>query len=317
MVDIISSKSFCIILGALFVIFLFCLILYLVLLKKELQKIKKELEHTREQNYNRQLTVSLLDKDLTNLATELNKNLDYQKELKLKQEQAEKTLKQSISDIAHDLRTPLTVIKGNLQMIEKNEMLSPGALAYLEICQEKSDALKTMVDDFFELSVLESEQTEVLLGKVDVTKLLMEFLIEHEAVIREHGLQPDIRLPERSIFIYADEEMLNRMFSNLLNNIIKYAKDSFEIRLEEEESEEAGKENATACKIIFTNELFDNRDLKVEHLFDRTYRGDKARTGSGAGLGLYIVKLLAQKQGAKVYAQKNNNFLSMVIEFYV
>lgn len=317
MVDIISGKSFCIILGAVFVIFLFCLILYLVLLKKELQKIQKELEHTREQNYNRQLTVSLLDKDLTNLATELNKNLDYQKELKLKQEQAEKTLKQSISDIAHDLRTPLTVVKGNLQMIEKNESLSPGALAYLRICQEKSDVLKTMVDEFFELSVLESEQTEVLLGKVDVTKLLMEFLIEHEAVIREHGLQPDIRLPQKSIYIHADEEMLKRMFSNLLNNIVKYAKDSFLISLEEEEYKESGKETGTVCKIIFTNELLDNRDLKVEHLFDRTYRGDKARTGTGAGLGLYIVKLLAQKQGAKVYAQKNNNFLSMVIEFYV
>lgn len=107
------------------------------------------------------------------------------------------------------------------------------------------------------------------------------------------------------------------MFSNLLNNIVKYAKDSFLISLEEEECKESGKETGTVCKIIFTNELFDNRDLMVEHLFDRTYRGDKARTGTGAGLGLYIVKLLAQKQGANVYAQKNNNFLSMVIEFYV
>lgn len=317
MVDIILSKSFYVFLGVLFVIFLFCLILYVILLKKELHKMQKELEHTRKQNYNRQITISLLDRDLTNLATEVNKNLDYQKALKLEQEQAEKTLKQSISDIAHDLRTPLTVIKGNLQMIEKNDTLSSDALAYLHICQEKSDVLKTMVDDFFELSVLESEQTEVLLCKVDVTKLLMEFLIEHEAVIREHGLQPDIKLPQKSIFIHADEDMLNRMFSNLLNNIIKYAKDSFEIRLVEEECKETGKENASTCKIIFANELFDNRDLKVEYLFDRTYRGDKARTGSGAGLGLYIVKLLAQKQGAKVYAQKDDNFLFMVIEFQV
>lgn len=314
MVDIISNKSFCIFLGVLGVIVLFCLILYVILLKKELQKMQKELEHTREQSYNRQLTVTLLDKDLTNLATELNKNLDYQKALKLEQEQAEKTLKQSISDIAHDLRTPLTVIKGNLQMIEKNESLPPGALEYLRICQEKSDVLKTMVDDFFELSVLESEQTEALLCKVDVTKLLMEFLIAHEAVIREHGLRPDINLPQKSIFIHADEELLNRMFSNLLNNIIKYARDSFEIKLVEEEIKET--ENATTCKVIFTNELLDNRDLKVEHLFDRTYRGDKARTGSGAGLGLYIVKILAQKQGAEVYAQKDNNFLSMIIEFH-
>ena len=96
----------------------------LLSLKSEMRKLKTELELTRNKSYNRQLTVSLIDKDFSALATEMNKNLDYQKRLKLESERAERNLKQSVSDIAHDLRTPLTVIKGNLQMLESEEKLT-------------------------------------------------------------------------------------------------------------------------------------------------------------------------------------------------
>ena len=116
----------------------------LVSLKSEMQKIKKELALTRDKGYNRQLTVSLIDKDFSALATEMNKNLDYQKQMKLQSERAERNLRQSVSDIAHDLRTPLTVIKGNLQMLEQEEKLSERGTEYLRICSEKSEAMKQM-----------------------------------------------------------------------------------------------------------------------------------------------------------------------------
>lgn len=282
-----------------------CLVLtgHVVSLKIEMHRVKKELELNRDKNYNRQISVSLIDKDFSALAAEMNRSLDYQKQLKLESERAEKRLRQSVSDIAHDLRTPLTVIKGNLQMIEREGSLSERELGYLRVCEEKSDAMKQMADEFFELSVLESDSTAAVLSKVNITNLLMQFIADNEAVIRSCHLKPDIVFPERTIFVQADEQLLVRMFSNLLNNIVKYADDEFRVVLEAADDK---------CRLVFSNRVSDT-GIDVEHLFERTYRADKSRHTASAGLGLYIVKLLAQKQGAEVSAELKENVLSLVL----
>lgn len=273
----------------------------LLSLKSEMRKLKTELELTRNKNYNRQLTVSLIDKDFSALVTEMNVNLDYQKQLKLQSERAERSLKQSVSDIAHDLRTPLTVIKGNLQMLEGEEKLSERGMEYLRICSEKSEAMKQMADEFFELSVLESDSTAVTLSKVNLTNLLMQFIADNEAVIRTCRLTPDVIFPEKTVFVQADEQLLMRMFSNLLNNIVKYAESEFTIALET---------NDDKCRVTFSNPV-NAENIDVEHLFERSYRADSSRHGTGAGLGLYIFRLLAAKQSAHVSAELKDNVLKI------
>lgn len=290
-------------------VILLILFLYLKGIKRQLRELIVELQKTERQDYNRQLTVTLFDRDVTELAVQMNRNLDYQKQLKLQAEQSERTLRQSTSDIAHDLRTPLTVLRGNLQMMEREGGLSEENRKRLQICQGRAAGLGEMVDDFFEMSVLESENIELALEKVNVTKVLTEFIVAHEMLIREKELEPEIRLPEKTILIRADEKLLLRMLENLLGNVMKYAGDSFELRLEEEET---GK-----CKIVFANHVEREQAavLDTAQLFRRTYRGNPARSGGGAGLGLYIVKLLAEKQGAAVEAVKTEETLSIIVIF--
>ncbi len=294
--------------GACFVLAVLCavLIFRLCIIKKQLRSIREELPLTTQSSYNRQLTVSLADNSVTALATEMNKNLEHQKQLKFRTEQVERSMKQSVSDIAHDLRTPLTVIKGNLQMLEASEQLSEKGCEYLRVCIDKTDAMKQMADEFFELSVLESDSGAVRLSRIDLTSLLVEFILDSEAVIRCRGIEPDIQLPEKSMYVMADESMLQRMLSNLLNNILKHARSSFELSL-------SLKGDKTV--LSFSNELRPDESLDTDRLFERTYRGDKARNGSGAGLGLYIVKLLAEKQNAAVQAVIRDNKLDISIVF--
>lgn len=276
----------------------------LLLLKRSMNDIKEQLSRTRETGYNKQLTIPLADKDLSAMAAEINENLSFQSSLKLRSERAERLVRESVSDIAHDLRTPLTVIKGNLQMLESSSSLSDKEKAYIAVCKEKSDLLRSMADDFFELSLLESDRTPPALKKVSIINLLMEFLAENEAVIRFHSLTPDIKFPDRTVFIYADKALLMRMFSNLLNNVLKYARDSFGIEVKAEEAR---------LDIVFSNHIGSEADFDPSRLFDRTYRGDKARGGQGAGLGLYIVKLLCEKQGGKAEAfiRENRFFIKL------
>ena len=289
-----------------FIIILFIAViilsLRLFLLRRNIRSISKELENTLSPDYNRQLKIDLSDHELNNLAVIINKNLDEQKKLKLKEERSRRQLEQSVADIAHDLRTPLTVVKGNLQLLN-SESLSEKGRQYLDVSTKKTEALKNMVDEFFELSVLESDPTPARLETIDLTAFLTEFLIDHEELIRSHSLEPEIQLPGKEITVRANREMLQRVFENLISNILKYANDSFFIKLAD---------NGT---ITVGNKLKDGVYIDTDHIFDRTYRADKARSSGSAGLGLYIAKLLMEKQNGTITASDNAAILSFRLEF--
>lgn len=293
---------------------LIVILLWLILIKKNIRELRHELLKTREEDYNRQIKVTLIDNEIEALAAEINKNLDYQKNLKLETENSRRQLEQSISDIAHDLRTPLTVVKGNLQMLEKEDLTKEGR-EYLDISRRKAETLKGMVDEFFELSVLESENKPVELCKLDATAFLSEIIVENETLIRSHNLVPEITFPEKSIFIKANKEMLSRVFSNLIGNIFKYAEESFELSIEEEGQESLREKSR--CRIRIGNRVENPNDIDIDHIFDRTYRADKARSDGSAGLGLYIARLLVIKQKGSIEAKLEDGKLIFDIVFDV
>ncbi len=280
------------------------LLIWIIIIKRNIYEAAEELAKTRDEEYNRHVRVTLTDKSVEKLAAEINKNIDYQKSLKLETEQSRQSIKQSVSDIAHDLRTPLTVIKGNLQMLEKEE-LSPKARENLRISEQKADTLKEMVDEFFEMSVLESDSSSVILEKIDIVGFLAEFVIENETLIREKGLTPEINFPEKSIYVKADRKMLGRVFSNLMTNILKYAEESFFLTVEGADE---------GCSILLGNKVRDPEAIDVERIFDRTYRADKARSVGGAGLGLYIAKLLVEKQKGTIDARPDGDNLVFCVK---
>lgn len=283
-----------------------CLFLRMMILKQEMRRTADELRQTQKISYNRRLTVTLIDRDFNILVSEMNHCLDFQQQLKQKSEQTEQQLKCSISDIAHDLRTPLTVIKGSLQLIESEQDLSVKNREYIRICHEKTNQLRKMADDFFEMSLLESEQTVAELSRINAISLVMQFMADNESVISSHNLIPEIELPDKNVYIMADSQLVMRVLENLLNNVVRYAHGRFLIRLEK---------SGEVCRITFTNSAPELQQSDVKRLFERAYRADKSRQNGGAGLGLYIVRLLTEKQGGTVSASLNNDKLSLSVEF--
>ena len=230
----------------------------LFLVWDDLRRIRKELEKTREESYNRNLRVNVSDREVEKLAAQINKNLDYQKELK-----------------------------------RETENLSEQGRDYLKVSSKKAETLKQMVDEFFELSVLESDSKPVELRELDLIEFLSEFIIENETLIRQHELTPEILFPEKGITVLANRECLTRVFSNLMGNVLKYAKEGFLLQVTRE---------ASLCRIRMGNRVEDPDAIDVEHIFDRTYRADKARSDGSAGLGLYIARLLVTKQKGSISA---------------
>lgn len=293
-----------------------------ILLRISIKEITNELRKTRNPGYDRQLRVDLSDKNLNELAKEINDNLSFQKKIKLETERRSKILEQSVSDTCHDLRTPLTVIKGNLQLLE-NEVSSTEGKKYLQISNNKADALKVMVDEFFELSVIESDSKPVELEKIDVTAFLTDFIIENESIIRKKKINPEISFPDKAVNIRASGELLSRVFSNLISNIMKYAVDGFILKVypdpvtykNEQPYMLASDGECNMYHIRLGNRVKDPELIDIQHIFERSYRADKARTDGSAGLGLYIAKLLCEKQKADVKATLEDDFIYFDLYF--
>ena len=279
------------------------LIIYIMSIKKQLCNMRRELDRTSEASYNRRITVQLFDKSCEGLCASINRCIDHQKQLKLDAERSEKQLRQAVSDIAHDLRTPLSVIKGDLQLVLREDELSEKTENYIRTCLEKTERLKDMSDEFFELSVLESDNSPVRLNKLNLTSTVMKFIAENESIIRLSDISPEIILPPETVFVLADEQMVMRILGNLLGNVMKYSQNSFTLKLTDDGS------------LCISNPVDENNIPDVEKLFERAYRGDSSRSGSGAGLGLYIVKLLAEKQMAELSADITDGELAITIKF--
>lgn len=282
------------------------LICYLLALNAQLRHMRRELQNTRSEGYDRQITVSLMNSALEALAAECNENLRYQSQLRRRQQQAEQILQQSVSDIAHDLRTPLTAVMGNLQLAMQDGALPPHTAGLLAVCAEKSDLLRHMTDDFFEMALLESDHSPVPLSRVNLSAQIMQLLADNEAVIRMHGLEPEITLPEQAVFAMADAALVQRMLGNLLSNVLRYAEGQFAVSLAAQEG---------ACTVTFANPFDPALRPDPEQIFARCYRADRARSGQGTGLGLYIVRLLAERQGAAVRAETAGDTLRLQVVF--
>lgn len=278
------------------------LVVYLLALKRQMRNITDELDRTAKRSYNRLVKIPLFDNDLNSLTSAINREIDDRKRMKIKSEETEKALRQAISDIAHDLRTPLSVIKGELQIMNSNSDNDPEQKKYIDVCIRKTDELKNMADGFFELALLESRDECPEMKRINVTNLLMQFIAENEGLIRLNSLEPEIIFPDSTVFAMGDEEYLKRILGNLLGNVIKYSSGSFTLRLTDN------------GEISIANPVGNAEAIDTERIFDRSYRADPSRKSGSAGLGLYIVRLLCDKISAEASASADTNSLTVTIK---
>ncbi len=278
------------------------LVVYLLALKRQMRNITDELDRTAKRSYNRLVRIPLFDNDLNSLTSAINREIDDRKRMKIKSEETEKALRQAISDIAHDLRTPLSVIKGELQIMNSNIDNDPEQKNYIDVCIRKTDELKNMADGFFELALLESRDECPEMKRINLTNLLMQFIAENEGLIRLNSLEPEIIFPDSTVFAMGDEEYLKRILGNLLGNVIKYSSGSFTLRLTDN------------GEISIANPVGNAEAIDTERIFDRSYRADPSRKSGSAGLGLYIVRLLCDKISAEASASADTNSLTVTIK---
>lgn len=277
------------------------LIIKLLLMKKAAREIRMGLEEKLSSDTNTVIDISSGDREMRRLAAGLNVQLNELHREKIRFQQGDLELKEAVTNISHDLRTPLTAICGYLDMLE-NEEKSVRAQKYLDIISERTAAMKQLTEELLKYSVAVSgehiphEPEDVIINNV-----LEESISGFYAVLTESGITPEISICVEKVHRMLNKNALSRIFSNIISNVVKYSGGDLRIVLSDD------------GKVSFSNKAPGLDEVTVGRLFDRFYTvetGDKS-----TGLGLSIARALTEQMGGTIGAFYHDGTVTIEIAF--
>ncbi len=277
------------------------------LLIKDIKQVNNEFEEISENiDCNRRLTYFSGNKTLEKLLITLNKYLQKAQREKIKYIRREKSIRNEIENISHDLRTPLTSMLGYLELLENESISDSERKEYLSIIQRRTKGLYNLVQTFYDVSRLEAGEYKLNIEKINIDKAIREYLLLFYNDFEKNNINAVVELLDEEVYVEGDINALERIFANLFQNVIKYTKKEFKISL--------NKENRKVI-IILSNYTNDLNKEELDCLFDRFYMRDNSRSTSSTGLGLTITKLLVEEMNGEIKAELKDNILSFIITF--
>ena len=287
-----------IIIGILLLI-IFVLLAKVYFLRKSAQELAEGFHNRLTADTNTLIDISTRDPYMRKLAADINTQLRLLRKQRHKYLTGDRELKEAVTNISHDLRTPLTAICGYLDLLEREEN-SEKTARYLSLIKNRVDAMKLLTEELFRYSVILSTE-ELTVETVHVNGVLEESIAAFYGVLTNHGIQPEIHITENRIERQLNRESLGRVFSNILNNALKYSDGDLEIFLHDD------------GEIIFSNTASRLNEVQVGKLFDRFFTVEAARNANG--LGLAISKTLIEQMGGSISAELVNKKLIIHIQF--
>ena len=268
------------------------------LMKKAAKEITSDFSKLLNSDTNAVIGISIRDKDMCELADSINAQLGEMRNKQLRYEQGNNELKTAVTNISHDLRTPLTAICGYLELMQNTD--DPQKREhYLSIMKERADLMKQLTEELFRYSVIVSDDSDTETEKVFVNQVLAESISSFYPALRSKGIEPKIILTDKRIERNINKSALLRVFSNLLNNAVKYSSGDLEIALSD------------TGEITFTNTAKELSSAEVEQLFDRFYTVEAAHHSTG--LGLSIARALVERMGGTITAVLKDERLTIKI----
>lgn len=283
---------------ALFAAVIAVLLIKIYIIKRAARSVAKQFKEKLDTDTNTPIYVESLDKDMRILADNINNELKKLRAEHNRYQNGDAELKAAITNISHDLRTPLTAICGYLEVmkkIEKPEQIEK----YLDIIGGRAELMKQLTEELFRYSVILSSDGNEETEEVVINQVLEDCIMGYYAALTEKGITPEIDLTEERVIRQVNKNSLARVFNNLMNNALKYSSGDLFIRLRPD------------GEITFTNIAADLTKVQVERLFDRFYTVQQARNSTG--LGLSIARTFIDRMGGTISADLSGDKLIISI----
>ena len=282
------------------------LIVYIIRIKRELKSISKQIEESKGEYIN--IHTNAINDSIEILAKNINYLYDNSQKILAKNKKIENELRQSISNISHDLRTPLTSIKGYVHLIKEDSITDKEKNDYINIVEKRVENLQNLITSFYDLSRIHGNEFKFNLKKINLKTILCDSIAMYYNNFIEKNIEPVIEIDEKIQDIISDESVVERIFSNLIGNMLKYADKNIKISLFQEENYIISK---------FQNLAPNLKEEDMDKLFDRFYTSDKSRSDKNTGLGLAITKSLLDKLNNKIEAKLINGNLIIEIKWNI
>lgn len=290
-------------------IILLCIIFALYRLKiSNIKSVTRSLKDLNNMESDTRLKIPAPDKHIEELVLQVNKTIDDRRKTEEKHRELDLELRQAIANMSHDLRTPLTSIMGYIQLLQDSNISNKEKEEYLDIVEKRAFVLKELISSFYDLSRLQANEYNFEVEKVNISNILCELIAAFYDEISKKGFEPIVEIDENIPSIYGDKKAINRIFTNMIQNILKHSKGQVRISLKKYDS-----------YIIteFSNDAPELDSDDAKRIFERFFTGDRMRTGQNTGLGLAITKILVERQGHEITSEKIGNVLSIKIKWKV
>ena len=281
------------------IVFCILLLIKIYIMKKTIREINDSLKYILKSDTNNLISITSEDRDIKNLAISLNKELKNLRTKQLQYENGNQNLKRMITDISHDLRTPLTAISGYSELLE--EYSNEKQREYIKIINQKVKELSQLTEQLKDLSVGIELDKKLKKETCCINDILEETIVSYYNLFKDKNINPTISICEKKIYREIDKNMIIRVFENLISNAIKYSDGNCDIILEE------------SGKISFINKASKLDVTTVKKIFDRYYTIEKMKEYSG--LGLSIAKQLVEINGGNISAKyiKNKLYIEILL----
>ena len=276
------------------------LLIYLLILRSSIREVAEELEEKLRTDTNTLISISVGSGSVQLLASRINAQLQALRKERLKLQTGNDELTTAVTNISHDLRTPLTAICGYLDLLEQ-EPQSEKSGRYLAVIRERTDAMRSLTEELFRYSVITATADELDMQAVRLNDILEQSLAGFYGALSARGITPEIRMPEAAVIRELDAAALRRIFDNILSNTVKYSGGDLAVSL------------LPNGAVTFSNRAPSLSRVQAERLFDRFYTVETARNSTG--LGLSIAKLLTEKMGGTITAEYESGHLQICIAF--
>ncbi len=283
------------------IIIIAILVIKIHLLRKSADEISDAFSDRVASDTNILIDLSSRDRHMQNLADNMNRELKKLQSDRHRYQQGDTELKNAVTNISHDLRTPLTAICGYLDMLDKEDQ-NENTRRYLKIIRGRTEIMKQLTEELFRYSVFTSVSNGTPSEPVILNSILEESISALYTSLRQSRITPSIVMPDVKVSRMLNRNAVSRIFGNIISNAVKYSDGDLEIILEE------------TGRITFANRAEKLDEIQVGRLFDRFYTVETASSGS-TGLGLSIARALTEQMGGSITAEYKDGMILVHVHF--
>lgn len=290
--------------GFLFIAILVVSIKYL-LYRRQIREICRQLKFLQQEETNKRLQADLSSRDIVSLINQINAILEEQELEKSAIRTQEEQLKETLANVSHDIRTPLTSLKGFFELYQQEEDKKQRDY-YETVIRERMEDLTILLEELFTYTKLQNASYELVLEELNFTKIVMDSLFDFYEQWKEMHMTPDLDIMEIPVFVFCNDSAMRRILTNVLRNAAIHGQRSISVTYQTEDHQ-----------VVFrcSNLVTDTSAPDPEQVFDRFYRADSARSHPSNGLGLSIAMELTQRMNGTINATLDHNIFTIEIRF--